>query len=533
MAAAARTAARTWPPRWLPSFIRWHKTHVPFRRAWLYTFRAVLATWRHEIFDLIAELPGHDDIVLARAPIARYALVRNPDHARHVLLTNQDNYTKGVEYDLLAVGFGRGLVTELDDASWRRHRKLMQPVFAKRHVDGFAGQMTDAVTAAGDRWEHEYGGGEPLDIAAEMNAVTLDIIGRTMFGADFTGAVAQESREAFARLLRVFGRGLISGGGHVARLIARVLWRFGPRRLTEPQPRLVIRVLRAGLRLGEPATYRGLVRLEQLVTGLIAGYHATPPADRRDDNLLALLMQAEDPDTGARFSDDQVRDELMTFLGAGHETTASGLAWTWMLLSDHPDVRRRLAAEVDEALAGRVPTAADVPRLPWTAAVVQESMRLYPPVMGLTRVAVRDDVIDGIPIRAGTTVGVLIHGIHHHPGVWPEPRRFDPGRFMPGAAQPSSKQATMPFGAGRRMCIAAGFASLEAILIVATIAQRFELELIPQDPIRRENTFTGGPEGAVWMRLRPRAKSPLRPERADAADRASAARSSAARAPRA
>jgi cytochrome P450 len=498
---------RTWPPCWLPSFIRWHTTHVPFWRAWRYTIGAVRATWRHQIFDLAADLPGHDDIVLARAPIARFALVRNPEHARHILLTNQDNYVKGVEYDLLAVGFGRGLVTELDEAAWRKHRKLMQPVFAKRHVDGFAGQMTDAVSAACDRWEREYGDGEPLDIAGEMNAVTLDIIGRTMFGTDFTGPVAQESREAFARLLRVFGRGLISGAGHPARLIARLLWRFGPRRLMEPQPRLVIRVLRAGLRLGEPATYRGLVRLEQLVEGLIAGYHATPADDRRDDNLLALLMRAEDPETGERFSDAEVRDELMTFLGAGHETTASGLAWTWMLLSEHPEARRRMQAEIDEVLGGRVPTAADIPRLPWTEAVVQESMRLYPPVMGLTRVVVRDDVIDGIPINAGTTVAVLIHGIHHHPGVWPEPRRFDPGRFMPGAPQPSSKQASMPFGAGRRMCIAAGFASLEATLIVAGIAQRFELELIPQAPIRRENTFTGGPEAAVWMTLRARVRA--------------------------
>jgi cytochrome P450 len=451
--------------------------------------------------------PGQDDILLARAPIARFAIVRNPEHARQVLLTNQDNYVKGVEYDLLAVGFGRGLVTELDESVWRKHRKLMQPVFAKRHVDGFAGQMTDAVTAACDRWAHDYRNGEPLDIAGEMNAVTLDIIGRTMFGADFTGAVAEETREAFARLLRVFGRGLISGSGHPARVLARLLWRFAPRRLLGPESQLVIRVLRAGLRIGEPATYRGLVRLEQLVEELIARYHATPAAERRDDNLLALLMQAEDPDTGERFSDAEVRDELMTFLGAGHETTASGLAWTWILLSEHPEARERMQAEIDQALGGRVPTAADIPRLPYTSAVVQESMRRYPPVMGLTRVAVSDDVIDGIPIAGGTTVAVLIHGIHHNPGVWPEPQRFDPDRFMPDVPQPDCKQATMPFGAGRRMCIAAGFASLEATLIVAGIAQRLELALAPQDPIRRENTFTGGPEGAVWMTLRPRVRA--------------------------
>jgi cytochrome P450 len=500
----ATLVSRTYPPAWQPSPVRWHKTPITLRQAWAFAFRAVWATRRHEIFDLVADLPGHDDIIAARAPIARFMLVRNPEYARHILVTNQDNYIKGVEYDLLAVGFGRGLVTELDEVAWRKHRRLMQPVFAKRHVDGFAGQMTDAVTSACDRWEHAYAGGQPMDVAGEMIAVTLDIIGRTMFGADFTGKIAEESRVAFARLLRAFGQGLIAGSGHPARLIASLLWRLGPNRLAEPDPRLVIRVLRAGLRLGEPRTYRGLVRLEQLVERLIARYHATPVQERTEDNLLALLMQAEDAETRERFTDDEVRDELMTFLGAGHETTASGLAWTWVLLSRHPEARERLQAEIDEVLDGRAPTAADIPRLPWTNAVVQESMRLYPPVMGLTRVAVRDDVVGGVPIRAGTTVGVLIHGVHLHPDVWPDPRRFDPSRFMPDAPPPTSKQALMPFGAGRRMCIASGFASLEATLIVATIAQRFELALRPQKPIRRENTFTGGPEGAVWVDARRR-----------------------------
>jgi cytochrome P450 len=510
---------RTWPRRWQPSFLRWHTTPVGLGRAWGYALRAAWATWRHEIFDFAADLPGHDDIIVARVPLARVMLVRNPEHARHILLTNQDNYTKGVEYDLLAVGFGRGLVTELDEELWRKHRRLVQPVFAKRHVDGFAGQITGAIAAAADRWERESGEGQPLDIAGEMNALTLDIIGRTMFGADFTGRTAHESRDAFARLLRVFGQGVISASGQLARLLANLIWRLGPNRRSPQDPRLVIRVLRFFLRVGEPRTFRGLVALEQLVERLIAKYHATPLRAGTEDNLLSLLMQAEDPESGERLSDAEVRDELMTFLGAGHETTASGLAWTWMLLSQHPEVRERLQAEVDEVLAGRAPTAADVDRLVWTKAVVQESMRMYPPVMGLTRVAARDDVIDGIPIRAGRTVAILIHAVHHHPEVWTAPRQFDPARFMPGAETPSSRQAWMPFGAGRRMCVAAGFASLEAILIVAMIAQRFELELIDQKPIRRENTFTGGPAGAVWMRLRSRehAASPVRtPEQASA-----------------
>lgn len=466
------------------------------------------ATWRHEVFDLAAELPGRDDVVLARAPITRFALVRNPEYARYVLLTNQDNYVKGDDYELLAVAFGRGLVTERDEDVWRKHRKLMQPVFAKRHVDAFAGTMTDALIDACERWRREYGSGGRLDVAAEMNAVTLDIIGRTMFGADFTGPVASESREAFANLLRVFGSGLMWGAAHPAQRTAQALWHLGLGSRLGPRERLAIRVLRAGLRLTEPSSYRGLLRLEELIDQLIAGYHAQAAAERQPDNLLGLLLEARDPDSGERFSDAEVRDELMTFLGAGHETTASAIPWTWMLLSQHPHVRELMHAELDEVLQGRVPTAADIENLPYTSAVVKESMRLYPPVMGVSRVALADDVIGGIPIRAGTNVAVLIHGIHHHPEVWPDPERFDPERFVPDAEQPECKQAWMPFGAGRRMCIASSFAWLEAVLIVAVIAQRYEFELLPQDPVRRENTFTGGPEGALWMCLRPRVPSP-------------------------
>jgi cytochrome P450 len=511
-AVAGESAARTWPPRWAPAFLRWHRTRVSLWLSWRFALQAVWAAWRHRIFDLVLELPGRDDIIVTRAPLARFALVRNPEHARHILLSNQDNYVKGAEYELLAVAFGRGLVTEFDQALWRKHRRIMQPVFAKRHVDGFAGEMTAAIIQARRRWEREYASGDPLDIAAEMNAVTLDIIGRTMFGADFTGQVAKESREAFARLLRVFGTGLMTGAAYPARLIARVLWRVGERSRLGPQSRSVIRVLRVALRLLEPGTYRGLVRLERLVDGLIAEYHSRSSAEREEADLLSLLLQARDPDSGERFSDAEVRDELMTFLGAGHETTASALPWTWMLLAQHPHVRERMHTELDEVLAGRVPTAADIPNLPWTSAVVQESMRRYPPVMAVGRVPRRDDVIDGITVRAGTNLAILIHAIHHHPGVWPEPHRFDPGRFMPEAQQPECKRAWMPFGAGRRMCIAASFAMLEAVLIVAVIAQRFELEQLPQPPVRRENTFTGGPQGALWMRLQPRFRAA--PERA-------------------
>jgi cytochrome P450 len=471
---------------------------VSFWQAWRYALGAVGATWRHTIFEYADTLPGYADIVSARTPLVKLLIVRDPEYARQILVTNQDNYGKSTEYDLLGVAFGRGLVTNLDDETWRARRQIVQPVFGKRHVDGFAGQMTDAIAAACVRWERDHADGTPLDVAAEMNAVTLDIVGRTMFGADLTGSAAARMRDAFARLLRAFGEGVMSGASYHARMIAAILRRLRVAR----DARLAIRLLRAFLRIFEPRTYRGLVWIESFVSRMLAAHHADP--ERPHDNLLALLVQASDPETGARLSDNDIRDELMTFLGAGHETTASVLPWTWMLLARHPAVRERLQAEVDAVLAGRTPTADDLERLPWTKAIVEESMRLYPPVLGVARVARNDDVIGGIRIRAGATLVVLMHGVHHNPDVWSDPLRFDPGRFMPEAPPPPSRQASMPFGAGRRMCVAATFARLEATLIIAMVSQRFELELLPQPRIRRENTFTGGPEGSVWMRLQPR-----------------------------
>jgi cytochrome P450 len=400
------------------------------------------------------------------------------------------------------VAFGRGLVTDLDDDSWRSRRTLVQPVFGKRHVDGFATQMTDAVARTAERWQRTSREGRPLDVAAEMNAVTLDIIGSTMFGTDLTGPDAERMREAFARMLRLFGDGVMSGGAYHARRIANVLWRLGPRRHEPQDPMLVVRVLRAFTRVTEPRTYKGLRWLMRFIQDMVAEYRADP--EQREDNLLALLVDATDPDTGRGLTDAQVRDELMTFLGAGHETTASGLAWTWLLLSRHPDVRARLQDELDTVLGGRTPTVEDLEALPWTRAVVEESMRLYPPIMGVGRVARGDDQLGTIPIRQGETIVVLIHGIHHNPDVWPDPERFDPERFMPGRPGPGSRLATMPFGAGRRGCIAATFARMEATLIMAMLSQRFELDLREQPPIRRQNTFTGGPEGAVWMDVRER-----------------------------
>ena len=496
------------PPRWAPAFIRWQHTQIGWLRSWRYALGALWSGYRHTIYDYVAQLPGQDDIVVARAPLAKFVVVRNSDIARHVLISNQDNYGKSAEYDLLAVAFGRGLVTDLDDRLWQRNRRLVQPIFAKRQVDSFAPQMTAACVAAAERWERHAATGEPIDVAAEMNYVTLDIIGRTMFGIDLSDDLAKQLRVDFGRLLTLFGYGFIGGPARPLRWFAETLAQYGPDELVARSPRLAIRALRLGASISAPRTMRGLRRIERFIDGLIADYRSGKID--RSDNLLALLIATQDPETGYRYTDLEVRDELMTFLGAGFETTAAALAWTWYLLSQNPDARRRLGEEIDEVLGGRVPTAEDVDNLPWTIAVVAESMRVYPPIMAVARVAKGDDVLGDYPIKAGTSVAVLIHSIHHNSRVWDNPEVFDPSRFLKEKMQPQHRRAQMPFGAGKRMCIASGFANFEAALVIATLAQRFALDLVPGQRLRRELTFTGGPDGKLLMTVRRRASADRR-----------------------
>jgi cytochrome P450 len=489
------------PPRWAPTFVRWHHTEIGWFKSWRLALGALWAGYRHTIYDYAARLPGQDDVVVARAPLAKFVVVRNPDIARHVLVSNQDNYAKNADYDLLAVAFGRGLVTDLNDELWQRNRRLVQPIFAKRQIDTFGPQMTAAATAAGERWQ--AAANSPIDVAAEMNYITMDIIARTMFGIDLDDDLAERMRTDFARLLTLFGYGFMGGVSRPLRWFTNRLARYGPDELAAHSPRLAIHTLRLGASIVAPRTMIGLRRIERFLDSLIADYRSGKI--NRSDNLLALLMAAEDPETGYRYTDLEIRDELMTFLGAGFETTAAALAWTWYLLSQDPEARQRLGDEIDEVLGGREPTADDLDRLPWTQAVLAESMRIFPPIMGVGRVAKSDDVLGDYPITAGTNVAVLMHSIQHNERVWDNPNTFDPSRFLKENLEPQRRRAQMPYGAGKRMCIASGFANLEAALVIATLAQRFELDLVPGQRLRRELTFTGGPDGKLMML--PRARS--------------------------
>ena len=401
-------------------------------------------------------------------------LLSRPEHAEHVLAVNQDNYVKAFTYRPLRALVGNGLLTS-EGELWRRHRRLIQPVFSRRDVAGFGPQITASARRLATRWDR-LAEGAPVDVAREMSALTLEIVGLALFGADLTGDAGQLGRA-------------MSAGQRVAVLTTFLPIGWGP---------ASTRAVRAAARrLGGAAE-----GVEGVATRLIAarragGEPAEPPAD-----LLDVLLGASDEE-GRPLTDSEICDEIATFMLAGHETTANALAWSLALLSAYPAARERLEQELAAVLGDRDPDAADAADLQWATAVVSEAMRLYPPAWTIERDALADDDVAGTPVPAGSMVAISPYLVHRHPGFWPDPAGFDPRRFLPGGdghAGTRHRYAFIPFGGGRRACVGASFAELETVLVLATIARRFRLEL----------TARGMPAPVAQVTLRPGRNLPMR-----------------------
>jgi cytochrome P450 len=437
-----------------------------------------------------------------RAPISPSAsvfMLSRPEHAEHVLAHNQDNYVKAFTYRPLRALIGNGLLTT-EGEQWRRHRRLLQPLFSRRDVTVFGPAMSEAAARMLKGWE-PLAAGTQIDVAARMSALALDIVGRALFSTDLSGDAL------------MMGRAL-SAGQRVAVLATFVPLPWGPR-TTRAVKAIARRAGRTGEGIEGPVQRMVAARRAQLAAGNgqpsdsagpLAAHDGGPPG--RD--LLDVLLTARQED-GSPLTDTEICDELATFLLAGHETSAVTLSWALALLSAFPATRIQLEDEVDTVLGGRAPETADAARLPWTTAVIAETMRLYPPAWTIERDALGDDNVAGVPVPAGSTVAIPPYLIHRHPEFWPDPAGFDPGRFLPaagaagqtGPAAQRPRYAYIPFGAGRRACIGQSFAELETVLVLASIAQRYRLELTAAGIPRPTAAITLRP-GRMPMRLLPR-----------------------------
>jgi cytochrome P450 len=397
-----------------------------------------------------------------------FHVIAHPDHVRHVLQDHWRNYPRSWLYRFTKDVIGDGLVSTEGDV-WRRQRRMVQPAFGPQKVAALAAAMTDATKEMLDRWATLYAGtGKPFDLAAEMIGLTLDVVGRTLLGVDLRG-----ERERIGAAVTV---GLAYLEHRITKLASAPLAVPTPRNLR----------FRASRRVLDGIVY-DIIRARR-----------EGGVDGRPD-LLSLLLSLRDEETGATMTDREVRDHVITFIGAGHETTAIALAWTWYLLAQHPEAMARVREEVGRVLDGRVPTAADLPGLEYTRRVVAEALRIYPPVYGIVKGVVADDEIGGYPIRGGSMVVLSQYVTHRHPEFWPEPETFDPDRFLPERVAARPRFAWFPFLGGPHQCIGEGFAMMEATLVVAMVTQRFRLELAPGAAVKPKPMLSLRPDGGVPM----------------------------------
>jgi cytochrome P450 len=413
------------------------------------------------------------DVVRYRLLQYDFYLVTHAEGVQRILQDNYRNYTRSgsVIWDALKPAFGRPLIVS-DGDSWFYRRRIMQPVFVHRHVAEFASVMTQKAAAMLDGWESFANDGRPLDIAAAVGQLTLSVLLASLFGV-------QHPEQA-----RLLGEAtLIQSQDAIQRSML----------LFYPPPWVPIphnRRLRSANRM-----------LDRNIYALI-GDHRQHPDRYRD--LLTLLLQARDEETGERLSDRQLRDEVASLYFAGYSTSSNTLVWALYLLAQHPQAAQRLWTEIEAHLGQRTPTAADLPHLPYAQQVLSETLRLYPPGWVSVRKVLNDDEIGGYRIPAGSQVTLSAYVTHRRADYWDEPERFDPERFSPERSPRRSRYAYFPFLGGPHQCLGRDFVLLEAQLILIMVAQRYRLEVIPGHEAEPEPLITLRVRGSLPMRVHKR-----------------------------
>jgi cytochrome P450 len=430
----------------------------------------------------------YGDVVYFTVAGAPYALLNHPDHVRDVLVTHHRSFHKGIGLERARVLLGSGLLTS-EDAHHQRQRRLLQPAFHRDRIAGYA----DTMVAFADRYASQWRSGQTRDISRDMARLTLAIAGKTLFDtdiesrADVIGTAVTQALGAFSIALMPYGDRLIKWPIPPAR-------RF--RRAKAHLDEIVYRMI-AGRRAGQADT-SGFAAVDRDGSASSADL----PAPGRD--VLSTLVAARDEDDGSGMTDEEIRDEVMTLLLAGHETTANALTWTWYLLSQHPEARAQVEVEVARVCGDRRPAVTDLASLTYTRAVLSESMRLFPPAYLVGRRAVEAYPVPNTDyVLPPRTVLFLSQYLLHRDGrFWDEPQRFRPERWIDG--EPAKhRYAYFPFGAGPRICIGEQFAWMEGILVLATIARRWRLDLVPDQRIDIQPTITLRAKYGMRMRVSP------------------------------
>ncbi|MGH9774643.1 MAG: cytochrome P450 [Candidatus Acidiferrales bacterium] len=405
------------------------------------------------------------DVVLFRIAYLPVCLLVNPRDIEYVLVTNPGNFTKSADYRALARVLGHGLLTSEGDF-WRKQRGLIQPAFRHENILSYVPVMTGAAGRMLDSWRDK----EEHNIHEDLMRVTLEIVAQCLYGAQVSGA-AERVGEAME---------VVTGEFMNAASLALLI----PFDLPEAFTWRIARAVR---------------ELNGIIQGIIAERRSSP--ESRND-LLDMLLRMRDAE-GRPMSDAQLRDEMMTLFLAGHETTAIALSWACYLVAQNPHVEAKLTEELRAVLGGRIPAVEDLPRLRYTEMALKEAMRLYPPAWGIGRRAIADCQIGGYRVRAGTNIFILQWLTQRDARFFPEPERFHPERWREDPVRTGKipRFAYFPFGGGPRVCVGAGFAMLEATLLLAMIEQKFHLALVPSHAVEVFPTVTLRPKNGIRVVL--------------------------------
>lgn len=411
----------------------------------------------------------YGDVASAAIGPIKFVVVVRPEHIQHVLVKHPEKYVKGLSHEKLRVAIGNGILT-LEGEKWYRQRKLMQPTYTPKNIKGFATIMTDESQNLIGRWQNQLPPDRVVDVNQEMTRTTMKVISRTMFGLDMD----ENFREA--------ARALIT--------------------LLEYTSASTNSLIDVPLFIPTAGNQR-LKHAKQVLREFLMGVIQTRRTNGLSDDLLSMLMSSRDEESGHMMTDEQLHDEALITFFAGHETTASLLTWTWYLLSKNPEVEAKLHAELASVLNGRTPTLDDLPNLTYTRMILDEALRLYSPVPLLARDAVEDDELAGYHIPKGTMVVAMPYATHRHPQYWQKPLEFYPEHFEAAAVAQRPRYAYFPFGSGQRICIGLHFAHMEAALILADVAQRFQLRLAQPNDGRLSYVGVARPKQPIMMKVMP------------------------------
>lgn len=398
-------------------------------------------------------------------------LLNNPGFVQHVLQDNYRNYRKSDFYDAVRPFFGNGLGLSEGDF-WRRQRQMAQPGFGREKLAAMATGMSECASDMVDSWRMAASQGTSFDVVSETMRLALSIAVRTLFSRQIDG----EFRTIYDALTVA-----LRHAEH--RVWAPVSF---PERVPTSRNREFLKAIRT---------------LDRIVYGVI---EQRRQSNEETNDLLSLFLAARDEETGEEMTDQQLRDEVLTIFIAGHETVASAMAFTFYLLSRHPDIERRVVQELENTLGGRAPAFEDLPKLEYTSRVVSEAMRLYPPVWTVSRAPIEDDEIGGHRVPAGATVMISPYVMHRNAKYWENPEGFDPERFTEENSRGRPRYAYFPFGGGPRICLGRHFAMMEAQIVLATVLQKYRVDVVPGQTVVPEPMISLRPRGGLNVTLRHR-----------------------------